>query len=221
MSNFRTKLKTLPDLEKQLTKLYKYSIKQSVQAISFENLSVNKIREFHEILEHLKSLKSLIGIYSKVKKTFKSKRLYSLLSYWEIENFSEWSDDEPTQDRTRDSEDENVETGLFPNINQLVYDFEQMIVWKTDGKEKVPEPIPGIDDAFDAANQEVAKIKKELDHDLEEVKELFQSDEINYVHSRIVSNKFLYNCFIEIWAWYTKEVVQRRKRTEIPWISIW
>ena len=62
MANFRTKLKTLPDLEKLLGKLYKYSIKQSVKVVYFENLSVNKIKEFHDLIEHLKSLKGIINI---------------------------------------------------------------------------------------------------------------------------------------------------------------
>lgn len=197
MANFRTKLKTIPDLEKQLSNIYKYSIKQSVQAISFENLSVKKIREFHEILEHFKGLKSLIGIYKKVKDTFKSKRLRSLLSFKEIEEYVE-SDEDGAENQNNDKENENEETGLFPNINQLVYDFDSMIVWKSDGKEKIPEPTPGIDDTFDAANQEVARIRKELDHDLEEVKEYFQSDEVTYVHSRIVSLYFIFIFILEI-----------------------
>ena len=39
-------MKKLPDIEKLLAKIYTYSVKQKVKAIFFEDVSLNKMREF-------------------------------------------------------------------------------------------------------------------------------------------------------------------------------
>ncbi|CAI2371577.1 unnamed protein product [Moneuplotes crassus] len=180
ITNFRTRLKALPDLEKLLGKMYKYSIKQSVKVVYFENLSVNKIKEFHALMEHFKSLKGLVNIYRKVKDRFKSKRLRNLLTFKKVDE--EESDEAEGESEPRD----NVEDyGLFPDVDIMVNDFESLIIWKSDGKEKIPEPLPGIDESFDIANQEVMRVKEQLDQHLEEIKEHFQSDKITYTHSRL------------------------------------
>jgi DNA mismatch repair protein MSH6 len=58
---FRGKLGKLPDLEKLLAKLYTYSVKHRVKAIYFENVSLNKLREFRQVQRHLRSLDDLVG----------------------------------------------------------------------------------------------------------------------------------------------------------------
>ncbi len=69
---FRSKLGKLPDLERLLAKLYTYSVKHKVKAIYFENVSLNKLREFRQVLKHFKTLRDLVGsLQDKVKK-FKS-----------------------------------------------------------------------------------------------------------------------------------------------------
>ena len=42
-----------------------------------------------------------------------------------------------------------------------------MIQWKSVGNKKVPEPIPGLDEDFDQANQAVEDIKTKLEEYLE------------------------------------------------------
>ena len=123
------------------------------------------------------------------------------------------SDDESTNDHTRDTaqNNENSDEGLFPDIDELIQDFESLIVWKADGKEKIPEPLPGIDESFDVANEEVMKIKKELDQHLCDIKDHFQRDDITYIHTRIVSNFLYYN--LEIWTWYSQRCIFWEKRT--------
>lgn len=46
---FRSKIGKLPDLEKLLAKLYTYSVKHKVKAIYFENVSLNKLKEFRQV----------------------------------------------------------------------------------------------------------------------------------------------------------------------------
>lgn len=52
----RSNLKKLPDLEKLLAKLFTYSIKHSVDAIYFEDVSLIKLKEFKQILDCFKIL---------------------------------------------------------------------------------------------------------------------------------------------------------------------
>lgn len=47
MTEFRTKIS---DLEKKLSRLYKYSINQNQKAIYFENVSLNKLNDLKSTL---------------------------------------------------------------------------------------------------------------------------------------------------------------------------
>lgn len=69
---FRSKIAKLPDLEKLLAKLYTYSVKHKVKAIYFENVSLNKLKEFRVILRHFKALRDLISSFQGKKGQFKS-----------------------------------------------------------------------------------------------------------------------------------------------------
>ena len=53
-------LRKFPDIERRLAKIYQYSIKQSVKAVYFEDISSNKLKEFREILKHLVDAEKLI-----------------------------------------------------------------------------------------------------------------------------------------------------------------
>ncbi len=69
---FRSKIGKLPDLERLLAKLYTYSVKHKVKAIYFENVSLNKLKEFRMVLRHFRTLSDLVtSLQSKVK-AFKS-----------------------------------------------------------------------------------------------------------------------------------------------------
>ena len=56
----RAKLSKLPDLEKLLAKIFTYSIKHSVKAIYFEDVSLTKMREFKTLLNCFKGLSETI-----------------------------------------------------------------------------------------------------------------------------------------------------------------
>jgi MutS family domain IV len=45
-----------------------------------------------------------------------------------------------------------------------------MIQWKSVGTKKVPEPVKGLDEEFDEANQRVEAIKASLESYLEKVR---------------------------------------------------
>lgn len=64
----RARLKKLPDLEKLLAKIFTYSIKHSVKAIYFEDVSLLKMKEFRTLLNCLKGLDETLDSYLKLKK---------------------------------------------------------------------------------------------------------------------------------------------------------
>jgi len=59
----------LPDLEKLLAKIFTYSIKHSVKAIYFEDVSLQKMREFRSILNCFKSIDQTLESFIKLKKS--------------------------------------------------------------------------------------------------------------------------------------------------------
>ena len=56
MEVLRTKLFKLNDMEKQLSKLYQYSFNRNKKAIYFEDVSLIKLREFHDMLKKMKDI---------------------------------------------------------------------------------------------------------------------------------------------------------------------
>ena len=63
----RAKLSKLPDLEKLLAKIFTYSIKHSVKAIYFEDVSLQKMKEFRLLLNSFKALDSTLDSFLKLK----------------------------------------------------------------------------------------------------------------------------------------------------------
>lgn len=57
----RSRLAKLPDLEKLLAKIFTYSIKHSVKAIYFEDVSLQKMKEFRTLLTCFKNTGHVIG----------------------------------------------------------------------------------------------------------------------------------------------------------------
>lgn len=56
----RARLGKLPDLEKLLAKVFTYSIKHCVKAVYFEDMSIQKMREFREVLACLKNINNTV-----------------------------------------------------------------------------------------------------------------------------------------------------------------
>ena len=78
----RARFGKLPDLEKLLAKVFTYSIKHCIDAVYFEDVSLQKMREFRQLLNCLKHIKfSLDSLTELIKqKKLKSLRLKALLT---------------------------------------------------------------------------------------------------------------------------------------------
>ncbi|CAI2370907.1 unnamed protein product [Moneuplotes crassus] len=174
----RTKLLKLKDLEKELSRLYQYSINRNEKAIYFEDISLKKLREFHNILQKMKEIPDYIRAISECKDGFKSERLKQLITInEEEEGFGENSQD--------DFEELDKSNGLFPNLVKELEEFESMVTWKKIGPERIPEPSKGIDQTFDEANEVVSQIKEELSKVLLKERDRFNGDpNINFSHAK-------------------------------------
>ena len=169
MEIMRTKLFKLNDLEKQLSRLYQYSIRNNKKAIYFEDVSLKKLKEFHDILKKMKEIPEYIEVLCQIKENFKSERMKQLVTVRPC-------NEEENSESQEDFEEMRNDNGLFPDLVEELGEFESMVSWKRIGNERIPEPTKGIDETFDVANQVVNEIKVELENILKEEKKKFNND---------------------------------------------
>jgi DNA mismatch repair protein MSH6 len=167
----RTKLFKLNDMEKQLSRLYQYSINKNKNAVYFEDVSLRKLKEFHDMLSKMKEIPDAISSLANVKDTLKSERLRQLVTIRQTID-----DSDAEIEEREDFEAVNDQNGLFPDLLHELQVYEDMVIWKRIGNEKVPEPAKGIDETFDQANELVNDIKKKLHEELERIKQKFSND---------------------------------------------
>lgn len=140
LSCLRVKLSRLPDMERLQSKVFAYSVRNSVRAVFFENVSFQKLRELKSLLKHFRDFSEIIEPLRVESESFKSERLRQLVRYKE-------------------------EGGLLPYLEEAIQEFEYLVVWKkaAGGDEDIPEPKQGLDENFDRANDLVNACKFKLD----------------------------------------------------------
>lgn len=158
----QTNFKKLPDIERLLTRIFTYSIKSKVKAFYVDQQALQRLEEFHQLLETFRSLQKIVSGLAE-KYPIKSARLIKLLT---VGNKS-----------------------LFPDYSGILDEFDGMITWKKSGSQRVPEPKIGQDEEFDACNFEVDQAKRTLNDYLSEVKKTTGCKEAVYSS---VSRKFRY-----------------------------
>ena len=152
---------TLPDIERILTRVYTYSVKQKVKAFYIDAQAINRLDEFHDLCETLRAIVDILkDIFHKGKKaSFSSQRLRKLVNFKNVVKSADG--DEEMKSQTSDN-DEDEEEGIFPNYIPILDEFANMIEWKSFGGKRIPEPKRGIDEEFDGFNEAVNKIKEQM-----------------------------------------------------------
>ena len=127
-------------MERMMSKVFTYSVRTSVKAVYFENVSFQKLRELKSLLRNFREFSQIIEPLRQESESFKSKRLTNLCRYVE-------------------------EGGLLPYLEEAISEFEYLVVWKkaAGGDEDIPEPRDGLDENFDNANAQVNQLKNSLD----------------------------------------------------------
>ena len=72
------------------------------------------------------------------------------------------------------------EDGILPDIRDHLENFKKVITWKKVGKKNVPEPVKGLSQEFDSANDKVEDIKSSIQDVLNKTKKELQLPEIKY-----------------------------------------
>lgn len=162
VNTVRTRLKTLPDIERLLAKIFTYSIKHRIKAIYFEDVSLKKLTEFRQLLTTFGRFEILFKELLQARDELQSSRLKQLL--------------------TPDSEGGLIPAAYEKELGQ----FQKLIVWKkVPGTDKeVPEPQAGLDADFDSANERVSDVKEMLTQYLEEIRKEMKCRQINFSHAK-------------------------------------
>eukprot|EP00826_Nyctotherus_ovalis_P020448 TRINITY_DN1641_c0_g1_i5.p1 TRINITY_DN1641_c0_g1~~TRINITY_DN1641_c0_g1_i5.p1 ORF type:complete len:386 (-),score=122.83 TRINITY_DN1641_c0_g1_i5:860-2017(-) len=162
----RRDLQKLPDLEKKISRLYTYGIKQEKSPILFENLNVKKLVNLKEVLNALEQVEVLYKNILRRNKSIASARLKSLTTF---------TDD----------------GGIVPLFSDKIKIFNGILDWNKLGKgaesDQLPEPNGGVDQDYDQANETIKEIKRKLDEELVKWQEFFKDRSICYVHKKEVT----------------------------------
>jgi len=70
--------------------------------------------------------------------------------------------------------------GILPDIREHLNQFSKVITWKQIGKKNIPEPVKGLCKEFDDANDNVERIKKEIQGCLTKARKTLQYPELKY-----------------------------------------
>lgn len=171
------RLTQLTDVERVLTRIYTYSVKQKVKAFYIDAQALNRLDEFYSLLGQLREIMAILKDIFGGKSGFKPKshRLRQLVGVKQIVR-REPSADADMNSHSEDEEQSGEEgkdgesVGIFPDYMPILAQFDKMVVWKQAGKQKVPEPVRGLDEEFDAKNEKVENIRDRMDTYIETIK---------------------------------------------------
>ena len=83
LCSVRQKLGRLPDMERMQAKVFAYSVRNSIRAVFFENVSFQKLRELKSLLRNFHDFAEIIEPLRVESESFKSQRLKQLVRYKE------------------------------------------------------------------------------------------------------------------------------------------
>ncbi|CAI2377673.1 unnamed protein product [Moneuplotes crassus] len=179
IGNWQKFLKPIPDLEKLLARVYKFSIENDSKAVYISNGSYSKMTDFHNLLLYFEEItKKLPKVFTT--KKISSKRLFLLAKYKPMKIKSRIKSANPFDWDEDEEQKQEYEEGSLPDIRKWIQGFKEVITWKKIGKNLIPEPKKGISDDFDQANEAIELIRIELDELLEEIKKKLKFEKICY-----------------------------------------
>jgi len=155
-------LQRLPDLERKISLLYTYSVKQAKSPIVFENMNLKRLLDLKEVLNGLEQVKALYVNIAKYKEKIISERLRVLTKFV-------------------------GDGGIVPEFSDKMKVFKEVIDWSKLGKDtEIPEPNGGVDEDYDNAQERIKDTKEKLNEELVKWQEFFKDKSISYVHKKEV-----------------------------------
>ena len=160
----RKKLKKIPDLERNVSKFYKFAMQSNKKAVYFENISKNRLNDFVGTLSALKKSMEIFELFSDVKQYMNSELLIKLTTL----------NDEVFKS------DDIVIKGIIPNIVDAINGFENQFNCTGDKDNLSLEPNDGADPRYDEAKKILKEIENELEEELEKNKKILKCPSINF-----------------------------------------
>jgi DNA mismatch repair protein MSH6 len=160
---FRNELDKWPDIERQVSKIYKYAISNS-KAPYFEDVSKNRLKDFFSVVNFLEKSVDIFKIFDPYKNNFKSKKLLQKVNY------------------------EEGGTGCVPDIKKELEMFSKNFEINNITYENKPnvvffEPKAGIYPQYDDYKQEISNIEQKFDDILKKERRRLNCAEIKYTHA--------------------------------------
>ena len=170
---YQNKLKTFPDLERMVNKIYTWT-KKKVIALNFEEFAKSRLEDFVSLLASLEKIEPIIQDMSERLSKCHSKRLQQLITVKEV--------DVKTFEKRQ--ADYKVYTGkseaMFPKISSLIDDLRNMM----QSRSGYLLPAFGLSPQCDTIVTQIDEIKEQLQTTLEEQRSVWGNDSIMYAHTR-------------------------------------
>lgn len=108
--------------------------------------------------------------------------------------------------------------GILPDIRDHLHQFKNVITWKQIGKKNIPEPVKGLSEEFDDANDRVEILKREIQEWLVNARKELKYPELRYCTN---SKRFRFEFEIPVgtfeelpedYLWTTKASTTKQKR---------
>ena len=167
-----TQFKTIIDiLEEVFTDRDKINSKRLKALITFESSDI--IQGFGAKKNRKKETKKQKG-KQKPKKKLEEEKKYNDLN---IESDEEAKISKEYKERIQNRNDDD---GILPDIREHLRQFDNVITWKQIGKKKIPEPVKGLSEEFDAANNNVESTKQSIQACLTKAKKALEYPELRF-----------------------------------------
>lgn len=155
-NKMRVALKSLPDLDRLLTRIHANGMKKKVQAIMYENVDKKKIQTFVDVLKGFENSSKVVAAFTDCQSDLQtcSSLLLNLTT---------------------------VGAG-FPDISDELEHFAQAFDKNQATRNGYIEPAPGVNDVYDQSVQDIQKCEAKLDAYLKKQREKFADSTIKWAH---------------------------------------
>ena len=94
------------------------------------------------------------------------------------------------EDQDEEMKEDDEDSGIYPNYLPILDEFDRMIIWKSSGSSKIPEPRKGFDEEFDRVNQSVDQIKKRMQQYVKDVQIELGCPDVQLIQVQVGDNRF-------------------------------
>jgi len=176
VSYFRNLAAKFADLERLVTKIYKFSIQSNSKAVYFEDFSKTRIQEFFKTISALKKSMDVFGNFKAFADKFKSRLLRAKVCF---------NTDYVVSLDNQYQNGEQREYGAVINIIQVLEDLEKIYKEsKNENGDTIIIPQEGVQESYDEYVLKIDVIKDKFEKILKQEKQKLKCPVITYTHTK-------------------------------------